>query len=151
MSTVQPMTGEAPRPTGLTDAEYRALAEFRRALRQFMAFSETAARDQGLAPAQHQLVLAVRGWEATGRAPGTGELADHLHLRAHSVSELVDRAVRNDLVARQADPTDGRRTVVVTTAHGRDVLERLSVRHREELRRFRMEMSTLLGQLEDDT
>ena len=68
-------------------------------------------------------------------------------LRSHSVSELIDRAVRSDLVERRDDPTDGRRTVVATTAHGRDVLERLSVLHREELRRFRTEMGALLGQL----
>lgn len=53
----------------LTDAEYRSLADFRFALRRFLAFSEDAARAQGLTPAQHQLLLAVRGAEAGGSAP----------------------------------------------------------------------------------
>jgi hypothetical protein len=34
----------------LTDHDYRSLADFRRALRLFVAFSEQAARDAGLTP-----------------------------------------------------------------------------------------------------
>ena len=34
----------------IEDADYRALADFRRALREFSAFSEAAARDGGLTP-----------------------------------------------------------------------------------------------------
>src|SRR4051794_2438462 len=45
----------------LSDREYRALARFRYALRVFQRFSEQAARDAGVTPAQHQLLLAVRG------------------------------------------------------------------------------------------
>ena len=45
----------------MTDADYRGLAEFRRALRDFLAFSEKAAARAGLTPAQHQALLAIRG------------------------------------------------------------------------------------------
>ena len=45
----------------LSDREYQALARFRHALRVFLHFSEQAARDAGVAPAQHQLLLAIRG------------------------------------------------------------------------------------------
>ena len=53
------------RPLG--DRDYRALAEFRHALRRFLAFSEQAARDAGLTPSQHQLLLAVRGHAGPGQ------------------------------------------------------------------------------------
>jgi hypothetical protein len=45
----------------LTDAEYAALADFRRTLRQFQAFSEERAADFGLTPQQHQVLLTIRG------------------------------------------------------------------------------------------
>lgn len=41
--------------------EYEALAEFRYGLRQFLHFSEQAARAAGLEPQQHQALLALRG------------------------------------------------------------------------------------------
>ena len=44
----------------LSDADYRALAQFRHALRVFLRFSEDEARAEGITPAQHQLPLAPR-------------------------------------------------------------------------------------------
>lgn len=136
---------EAP----LNDAEYRALATFRHALRSFLAFSEDAARDHDLTPAQHQLLLAVRGAEVGSSPPSVSALADQLQLRVHSTGELVARAVDNGLVERLADPADGRRTLVGTTADGRAHLESLSVLHRRELRRFRTEMNQLLASIDE--
>lgn len=132
----------AERP--LTDDEYRSLARFRHALREFLAFSEDAARAQGLTPAQHQLLLMVRGVEAAGGRPSLSDVAEHLHIRLHSAGELVGRAADQGLVERVPDPGDGRRTLVVTTPAGREQLEQLSVLHRRELRRFRTEMNQLL-------
>ena len=136
------MTPESERP--LTDAEYLALARFRSALRGFLAFSESAARDHDLTPAQHQLLLAVRGAEAEGGSPSISTVANQLRLRLHSAGELVTRAVDNGLLERRVDPEDGRRTLLATTNAGRDRLEALSVLHRRELRRFRTEMNRLL-------
>lgn len=137
-----------PDASPLTDTEYQALARFRRALRLFLAFSEDAARDHGLTPAHHQLLLAVRAHESAGRPPAIGELADHLQLRPHSTGELVDRACEHGLVERVSDPRDGRRSLVNTTPRGRQLLEELSKLHRSELRRFRSEMSDLLHDLD---
>lgn len=137
----------AERP--LTDDEYRSLARFRHALREFLAFSEDAARAQGLTPAQHQLLLMVRGVEAAGGRPSLSDVAEHLHIRLHSAGELVGRAVDQGLVERVPDPGDGRRTLVVTTPSGREQLEQLSVLHRRELRRFRTEMNQLLHTIDD--
>lgn len=129
----------------LTDAEYRALAEFRYKLRQFMSFSEQAARDHGLLPAHHQLLLTVRGHEVTGTPADIGTLAEWLQLRANSVSELVDRAVAHGLVERHVDPEDKRRALVTTTEPARTILEELSRIHRQEVQRFRAEMAEALG------
>jgi DNA-binding MarR family transcriptional regulator len=137
----------AERP--LTDDEYRSLARFRHALREFLAFSEDAARAQGITPAQHQLLLTVRGVEAAGGRPSLTDVADHLHVRLHSAGELVGRAAEQGLVERLTDPDDGRRTLVTTTPAGRQQLEQLSVLHRRELRRFRTEMNQLLHTIDE--
>ncbi len=133
--------------TPLTDAEYEALAAFRHALRVFQRFSEEAARAAGLTPAQHQLLLAIRG-TAGGAAPTISDLAERLQTRHHSVVELIGRATEAGLVRATADPTDARRQRVTLTAAGAHHLEALSALHRDELRRFRDEMAALLGELD---
>src|SRR4029078_12587401 len=92
----------------LSDHEYRALAQFRGGLRGFLHFSEQAARDAGTTPAQHQLLLAVRGHPAS-ECPVFVDLARPLQLRHHSAVELVDRAEAAGLVRRTPDPADLRR------------------------------------------
>jgi DNA-binding MarR family transcriptional regulator len=133
------------RPLSLDD--YRALARFRRALRTFQRFSETAARRGGLTPAQHQLLLAIRGHEGEG-SPTVADVADSLQLKHHSTVELIDRASANGLVARHADADDARRVRLVLTSHGEAKLAELSVQHREELQRFRAEMIDILHELD---
>jgi len=122
----------------LTLADYQALARFRAALRAFLQFSEQAARGAGLTPAQHQLVLAVKGWEGGGM-PSISDLAVALRLRHHSAVELVARAEEAGLVTRVADPGDGRRQLLALTARGDELLAKLVDLHRDELRRFRQE------------
>lgn len=130
----------------VTDAEYQALARFRRALRSFMHFSEQAAKDAGLTPAQHQLMLAIRGAD-TGQAPTIGEVAGWMKLRHHSTVELVDRAEAARLVKRIQDTEDQRRQRLVLTKEGEAKLAALSTLHREELRRFREEGLAPLNRL----
>ena len=137
----------ALKPAELSDGEYRALAQFRAGLRHFLHFSEEAARDAGTTPAQHQLLLAIRGF-AGPSAPVVGDLADALQLRHHSAVELVDRAERAGLVVRTPDPDDLRRQHVALTPAGRRLLDQLSVVHRDELRRFRTQMVDLLSALD---
>jgi DNA-binding MarR family transcriptional regulator len=130
---------------GLSDAEYRALADFRHALRVFLRFSEDAARSAGLTPAQHQLLLAVRG--ATDHDPDITELAERLQLKHHSVVESLARANEAGLVVAETDPGDGRRQRIRLTSEGAALLHDLSVAHRDELRRFRAEMADVLHEL----
>lgn len=130
----------------LTDREYEALARFRQRLRVFLRFSEEAARAEGLSPAQHQLLLAVRGHGSS--PPSISDLAEALQLRNHSVVGLVDRADAAGLTASDADPEDARRRLVTLTEEGEAVLHRLSSRHRAELRTFRDEMGDVLRALD---
>jgi DNA-binding MarR family transcriptional regulator len=115
----------------MSDVEYRALAEFRYQLRLFFAFSERAARDAGLNPQQHQLLLAVRGFAPD--TPTIADLAERLMLRHHSIVELVDRLESRRLVRRLRSKEDRRRIQVVISAAGERVLDRLSRAHRDEL------------------
>ena len=136
-------------PLPLTDREYRSLARFRHALRVFQRFSEEAARAEGLTPSQHQLLLAVRGWDGEdAAAPSTSDLADALQLKLHSVVELAQRAEAAGLVERSVDPVDGRRQLVALTPLGSEKLASLSLLHRDELRRFRAEMVDVLRELD---
>ncbi len=112
--------------------EYRALAEFRSQIRRFLAFSEEQSRAAGLEPQQHQLLLAVKGLPAGGRAI-IGELANRLQLKHHSVVELVDRLEKAGYVSRAAGDEDRREVMVHLTASGARVLRKLSIEHHQEL------------------
>ena len=117
----------------LTDADYRELLRFRDALRRFLHWSETRAKAIGLTPAQHQLLLAVRGHVG---APTIGDVADHLLLRHHSVVELVRRAERAGLLERSADAADHRVVRLTLSAEGEARLGQLSAMHLDELQRL---------------
>ncbi len=105
--------------------DYRALAEFRYRVRCFLRFSEQAAREAGLAPQQHQLLLAIKGLPE-GRKATVSELAERLQLQHHSTVELIDRLMEHDLVQRHRDEGDQRRVLVTLTAQGEEVLRDLS-------------------------
>jgi DNA-binding MarR family transcriptional regulator len=87
----------------LTPTDYRALARFRRSLRVFLQFSESAARQAGITPAQHQLLLAIKGWDGTG-SPAISDMAEALGLQHHSAVELMSRAEEAGLLRRAAPP-----------------------------------------------
>ena len=132
----------------LSLADYRALAGFRHELRRFLHFSEEAARDVGLEPQQHQLLLAVRGMPA-GSAATVGALAERLQLRHHSTVELVDRSEARGLVRRASHPDDRRQVIVALTAAGAGLLRRLSLVHRTELRTVAPRLLATLGTFGD--
>lgn len=114
---------------------YTQLLEFRTALRRFLRWSEAEAKAAGLTPAQHQLLLAIRGHPGE-ESPTIGELSEYLVLRHHSVVELIDRAGKAGLVRRERDSDDHRVVRLALTADGRQRIEQLSQLHLEELRRL---------------
>ncbi len=83
----------------LTRGDFENLLAFRTSLRRFLHWSQTQARAVGLTPAQHQLLVAIKGHPG-GQEPTIGDLAGYLLLRHHSAVELVDRAAAAGLVER---------------------------------------------------
>jgi DNA-binding MarR family transcriptional regulator len=126
--------GRCPHCNALADEDYERLLEVRDGLRRFLHWSEEQARAAGVTPAQHQLLLAVRGHR--GATPTVGEVADHLLLRHHSVVGLVDRAEALGLVIRHRDAQDHRVVRVGLTRRGEAILAALATEHLEELRRL---------------
>ena len=133
-------------PQPLSDADFERLLEFRDGLRRFLRWSEERAREAGMTPAQHQLLLAVRGH---GSTPSVRDLADHLLLRHHSAVELVDRAERAGLVTRLSDQDDHRVVRVTLTAEGERRLQALTDAHVQELARTRQRFTALWSHLPD--
>jgi DNA-binding MarR family transcriptional regulator len=135
----------------LTDADYRRLLEFRDGLRRFLRWSEDEAAEAGLTPAQHQLLLAIRGHHGPdGNDATVGDVAAHLQLRHHSAVGLVDRAAGAGLVERVHDTDDQRVVHLRLTATGKRRLERLTELHLEELRRLTPKLRALWADLESD-
>jgi DNA-binding MarR family transcriptional regulator len=135
--------------SGLDQHDYERLLAFRTGLRRFLAWSGQQAEAAGITPAQHQLLLAVRG-HPDPRGPTVGEIAGYLLVRHHSAVELIDRAVAAGLVARRADNEDGRTVRIALTAGGRRRLERLAAAHLEELDRMTSQLHTLWAGLDAD-
>src|SRR3546814_8898352 len=80
--------------------QFEALSEFRFRLAQFLHFSESAARAEGVTPAQYLLLLHLHGFN--GRSWGTvGELAERLQASHQATVALVQRCERNGLVAKR--------------------------------------------------
>src|SRR4051812_15496292 len=133
-----------------TDEDYRRLLELRTGLRRFLRWSEQHARSAGLPPAQHQLLLAIRG-HRDPRGPTVGDVADHLLLRHHSAVGLVDRAEASGLVRRRPD-TDNQSVVrLQLTDKGSRQLEALSELHIEELAHLAPTMQALWQALERES
>jgi len=129
------MTNRTATEKPLTDEDFQALAAFRAALRQFVRFSEEAAREAGLTPQQHQALVAIRG-HVGDEPPTVGELAEALQVKHHSAVGLVDRIVQRGFARREPSTVDNRRVHVAITPAGDDVLRSLTAAHREEHRQL---------------
>lgn len=135
-----------PKPAKtLSDDDYRALAEFRYLLRQFLAFSEMAAAKENLSTQQHQALLAIKGF---GGKLTVGELAERLLIKPHSAAELADRLEFSGLIRKKTDENDRRKIWICPTAAAEKRLRSLSHAHKDELARLSPLLKTLLGNWE---
>jgi len=123
-------------------AELHFLARFRYALRKLLRASEEAAREVGLTPQHHQLLLGVAGFNEKGHTT-VGQLAEYMQLRHHSIVGLVNRAEALGLVQRMQNPENRREVIVALTPDGSKKLRLLAIRHREELNFMRRRMDIL--------
>jgi DNA-binding MarR family transcriptional regulator len=126
----------------ITKKEYEKLAAFRFNLRQFLRFSEVAARSVGLTSQQHQALLSIKGFP-DGEVITIGRLAEQLQVAHHTAVELVDRLTFQDLVWREASIVDRRQVHIKLTDRGEEVLEALTWVHREELRHLSKRLNSL--------
>lgn len=129
----------------LNDTDYARLADFRYALRRFQSFSEQAAATEALTPQQHQALLIVRGRESGTTTIGV--IAERLCIKHHTAVELVQRLETAGLATKQASPADRRVMVLTLTDEGSARLERLSLTHREELKRLGPELIVSLSSI----
>jgi DNA-binding MarR family transcriptional regulator len=137
----------APIPT---DEDYRRLLQLRTGLRRFLHWSEQQAEAAGLTPAQHQLLLAVRG-HTDRRGPTVGDVAAYLLLRPNSAVGLVDRAEAAGLLVRSPDPDNLSVVRLRLTDQGAQRLDALSELHLEELAHLSPTMHALWQALEHAT
>jgi DNA-binding MarR family transcriptional regulator len=112
--------------------DFQSMAELRYQIRRFLRFSETAARQAGIEPQQHQLLLAIRGLPDHLK-PTVGVLAERMQLQHHSTVELIDRLVDRGFLCRLRATDDRRRVLVKLTHDGEEFLKRLSIHHLQEL------------------
>jgi len=117
----------------LTISDYQSVAEFRYQIRRFQRFSEDAARQAGIEPQHHQLMLAIKG-KPPGEPARIAYLAERLQIQHHSAVELVDRLVKRGFIARIRSSEDRREVFVKLTVRGEQVLHELTLHTSAELR-----------------
>lgn len=143
----KPKAGSEPlRSGGAQSVDYRSLAEFRYAIRRFLAFSEAAASEAGLTAQQHQALLTIKGVGGTGGL-SIGDLATRLLVRQHTAAELANRLEEAGLVRRQPDPDDGRRVLLMLTPESEKRLQSLSGIHLDEISSMAPQLVSILAKL----
>jgi len=130
--------------------DFKAMAELRYQIRRFLRFSENAARQAGIEPQQHQLLLAVRGLPDSAK-PTIGVLAERMQLQHHSTVELIDRLVERGFLVRLRAIDDRRQVLVKITRDGEAFLETLSLHHLQELQSAGPRFVRVLQSLLDET
>ena len=95
-----------------------AVAEFRAALRQFLRRSERVARQSGLTPQRHLLLLMIKGAPNGDEQSTVTQLSERLQLAQSTVTELVRRAEEAGLIERTQSQRDARVAHLRLTAEG---------------------------------
>ena len=137
-----------PSEDEITAAQYEAMAEFRRQIRQFLRFSETASRSAGLQPRQHQLLLMLKG-QSPEKQTCITDLAEQLLIPHHTAVNLVDGLRKRSLVDRRRSSVDRRKIVVTITPFGEEVLHTISLRNLAKLRSTGPALRELLNKIMD--
>ncbi len=133
----------APPSGDISKRHYETLAAWRHALRRFLHFSQDAAREAGIPPQQHQVLLVIKGFPDREYAT-VGEIAEQLQLKHHSAVGILNRLAERGFVQRRVSVADRRRIEVRLTARGEALIQKLSSAHLRELRQLRPELEQLL-------
>src|ERR1700744_1594944 len=128
--------------------QYRALAELRHQIRQFLSEGDRAARAAGLEPQQYLVLLMIRGLPE-GQSATIRTLADRLTLKHHSAVEVVDRLEANGFVRRTRARDDRRNVIVSLLPRGERLLEEVARQRIDELRSNGHELVRAIDRLLD--
>lgn len=121
------------------------VAEFRAALRRFQHQTELVARECGMTPRWHVVLLMIKGAPDLRERATVTELAERLHLAQSSVTELVGRMEEAGLVRRERSDDDGRVTYLRLTDEG----ERRFARGFQNLAEERRALRDAIADLDD--
>lgn len=143
------MLSEPDQGTGLLPSQYASIAAFRYELRRFLAFSEAAATAAGLAPQQHQALLAIAG-HTGAEPPSVGTIAEQLLIAPNTAAELVARMVDSALITKTSSCQDRRRAELTLTEKAFVLLDRLTAVHLEELSTLEAALTHALDRFRDN-
>ena len=132
----------------LDPADYQSLGDFRRAIRDFLAFSEESAHEHGVTSQQHQALLAIKA-HVGPESMSIGELADALLIKNHSAVGLVGRLQDRGLVVRRISAGDRRRVLLEITPEAERMLATISRSNLAELKSNAEAFRNLLESLRD--
>ena len=104
-----------------------ALSEFRYRLRNFLRFSEDAAREEGITVLHYQLLLHTQGFAGRDWATVT-EIAERLQAQVHGVVALISRCEEAGLVQRKSLLGQGQQILMAVLYVARAQLSLRSVR-----------------------
>lgn len=122
------------------------VAEFREALRRFLRQSERVARQSGLTPQRHLLLLMIKGASDGSEQSTVTELADRLQLAQSTVTELVRRAEEAGLIRRAQSAADARVAHLKVTEEGERRLARAFTTNEQERTALRAAIARLDGE-----
>src|SRR6185295_10758422 len=112
----------------------------------FLRFSEEAAAEAGLTMQHYHAMLVVRSCPEDASVT-IADLARQLLIKHNSAVELVDRLVREDLLARETSTADRRKVELRLTPRGRRLLARLAAMHRAELQRIGPDLERFFAEI----
>ena len=123
----------------------QGLAEFRFALRRFLAASEAISRRAGVTQQQYQALLAIK----TRASPALTMkgLAEQLQLAHHAAVQLVNRLAKAGLAERTPSAGDRRSVLLDLTPVGEALIDRLAAEHLREMLRQEPLLSKALRRL----
>ena len=130
---------------GLDEEQFRGLAAFRFALRQFVAASEAISRAAGITQQQYQAMLAIRTWPY--ETMSMKDLAEQLLLAHHAAVQMVDRLAKSGLAERVPAAEDRRMVFLKLTGKGSALLDELATRHLAEMLRLEPSLTSSLRRL----
>src|SRR5919108_485119 len=124
-----------------------SVAAFRAALRQFLRRSERTARQSGLTPQRHLLLLMIKGAADRSEQSTVTELAERLQLAQSTVTELVRRGGKKGPLGRERSLSDGRIAHLRLTGDGERRLAQSFTSNESERRALRDAFRNLEGRV----